>query len=153
MKCRTDSYFHVVYPYHPNDAVKLETHQTRQRSFFFQSSLVKCFEPEQIVILVSSSCLTGATPGVTSFWCSLFTSKFDALCVQRCSSLYIQCKVEVFGLSTEVWPFTSDLSHQGISAIIAVHWYFLFSENSLETLDIFVRRNFHDQHFLKYSDP
>ncbi len=116
---RMDPCFQVLYakfwPYHLNVAAEIETHQTRQR--FYNLLLSSFGESVWIVVSVSCSYLTGATPGVVFCCCSPSSSGFDVLCVQRWYSAHLGCNEWLFellvfrsfltSLPILLWPLTS----------------------------------------------
>jgi len=113
------------------------------------------------VASVSCSQLTGVAPGVVFCCCSSSASRFDVLCVQRCSSADLGCNEWLFewllpSYQLEaVWPFSCDLWRQQdiFSQRTAAHWIFsLFQTSLCEPWRWLWEKSPVDQQFLKYSD-
>ncbi len=98
---------------------------------FFQSSVVQfrwaCVNCSLSFLFLADRSGTG----VVFCCCSPSASKFYVLSIQRCSSAYLGCNEWLFELLLPfyhlkpVWPFSSDLWHQGIfTHRTAAHWIF-----------------------------
>ncbi len=132
---RMDPCFHVVYakfwPYHLNVTAEMETCPTKQTFF---SLLFNFGEPVWIVASISR-----VAPGVVFCCCSPSASRFDMMCVQRCTSAFLGCNewltwvTVAFLLVQPVWPFSYDLWHQQgiLDHRTAAHWIFSLSNRYL----------------------
>ncbi len=101
----------------PNFDPTIWNRDSSDQATFFQSSIVQFWRARAPCSLSFLFLADGST------WCGLLllessASRFDMLCVQRCSSADLSCNEWLFELLSPfyqldpVWPFSSDLCHQ-----------------------------------------
>ncbi|MEQ2309026.1 hypothetical protein AMECASPLE_034357 [Ameca splendens] len=85
--------------------------------------------------------LTGVAPGVVFCCCSPSASRFDVLCVQRCSSACLGCNEWLFELLLPfyqlepVWPFSSDLKAFAPTGLPLTGYFLFFRPFSVNPRD------------------
>lgn len=84
------TYFRAALILHGTDFIKVLEMFLRDFGSYSHDSITVA------VASVSSSQLSGVAPGGTFCCCSPFASRFDVFCIQRCSSAYFGCNMQLF---------------------------------------------------------